>query len=247
MPRKLALKRLTASDLTLFKWHYQNRPAGGQKGFNLDGRLLVGALYPQLGGGTGVPHPRYRVDLYLYGPELAQEHYLVRKILRQQKNWRLNGEVIDNPESEPDRYNDLTEGDFALMEFSGGTNPSTVKVCLLAKNKAADAALYAEFAKLHSTGSMRLLKEAEITKILLQAGPEKAHPLFDWVEGDALEDAVLGGAAGIARISARRSGKGLTPEEFILSRQLAEETGLLGEEFLNGLQALTRYLLMTFL
>src|SRR5690349_10097613 len=125
MPRKLALKRLTASDLTLFKWHFQNHPAGKQKAFNLDANVLVGRLFPQLGEPALVPHPRYPLGLYLYGPGLAPANNLQRKILKQQKNWRLNGELIDNPVENPELYNVLAPGDFALFEFSDGAVPTT--------------------------------------------------------------------------------------------------------------------------
>ena len=85
MPRKLALKRLTASDLTLFKWHFQNHPAGKQKAFNLDASVLVDELYPQLGEPALVPQPRYPLDLYLCGPGLAPANNLQRKILNSRR------------------------------------------------------------------------------------------------------------------------------------------------------------------
>ncbi len=47
MPRKLALKRLTASDPALFKWHFTNSDKGSRKVFNLYNRVLVGALNPR--------------------------------------------------------------------------------------------------------------------------------------------------------------------------------------------------------
>jgi hypothetical protein len=234
MPRKLALKCLTASDLTLFRWHFKNSHKGNQKAFNLDNRVLVGDLYPQLGEASDVPNPRYRIDLYLSGPGLAPEHHLVRKILRQRKNWRLNGEMIDNPDDEPGRYNVLVEGDFALFEFSGSMTPSGVKVVLIAKGEQADSAVHAELVSRYPDGSMWLIEEREVLEMLEVARPPAHHPLYDWVESDALEDAAMGGAQGIAQVSARRGGRGISPEDFIRSRQLAEQTGVSGEELLNG-------------
>jgi hypothetical protein len=234
MPRKLALKRLTASDLTLFKWHFRNSHRGNQKAFNLDARLLVGALYPQLGEGSEIPNPRYPIDLYLFGPGLAPPHNLQRKILRQQKNWRLNGEMIDNPENEPERYNVLVEGDFAFFEFSGNVVPTTAKIVLIAGSEAADAGLHGELARQFPEGSMWLIEESGVAAILDAARPDEEHPLYDWVESDAIEDAALGGAEGIAKVVVRRSGRAISPEDFMRSRQLAEQVGVSGEELLNG-------------
>lgn len=233
MPRKLALKRLTASDLTLFKWHLANHPAGTQKAFNLDSRVLVGGLYPQLGEPPLVPRPRYPLDLYLYGPGLAAVNNLQRKILKQKKNWRLNGELIDNPDEDPQRYNILVPGDFALFEFAGEVVPKTAKVVLLASRAASDAGVHAEFSRRYPDGSMWLLEEGIVSDVLAVASPPAGHPLHDWVQSDALEDAALGGAAGTTAINARRGGRGISPDDFMRSRRIAEATGVAGEELLN--------------
>lgn len=234
MPRKLALKRLTASDLTLFRWHFKSSQKGNQKAFNLDSKILVGALYPQMGGASAIPNPRYRLDLQLQGPGHAGEHYLVRKILRQRKNWRLNGEMIDNPDDDPSRYNVLVEGDFALLEFFGSVEPTSLKIGFVAGGVDADSALHAEMARRYPNGSMHLIDEAEVASILTSARLAANHPIHEWVESDALEDAAIGGAAGIARVATRRAGLGISPEDFMRSRQQAEQTGVCGEELLNG-------------
>ena len=46
MINKLALKRLTASDLTLFEWHFNYRNAGNQKAINLNADVFKDQLYP---------------------------------------------------------------------------------------------------------------------------------------------------------------------------------------------------------
>lgn len=233
MSRKLALKRLTASDLTLFKWHFQKNPTSKQKAFNLDTRVLVDHLYPQLGEPSDVPNPRFPLDLYLIGPGLTVPHNLQRKILKQQKNWRLNGELIDNPEGDQERYNTLEAGDFALFEFSGSVIPSTAKVLLISRGNAADAGVHAELNYRFVEGSMWPLSEKCVTEVLSAAAPQTEHPLHDWIESAALEDAVLGGAEGIDQLNRRCTGRGISPEEFVRSRQAAERTGVAGEEFLN--------------
>lgn len=233
MTRKLALKRLTASDLTLFKWHFQNRPAGKQKAFNLDARILVDALYPALGEPSSIPIPRYPVDLYLLGPGVRPADNLQRKILKQQKNWRLNGELIDNPVETPERYNILQPGDYALLEFSGDRVPNACSVTLIAAEEPADTALHTELSRRYPDGSMWLMEERLVSEVLQIAQPLPEHPLYGWFESAALEDAALGGTTGVNAINRRRNGRGMTPAEFVRSKQAAEQNGIAGEEFLN--------------
>jgi hypothetical protein len=234
MSRKLALKRLTASDLTLFKWHFQNLNIGNQKAFNLDSSVLIGRLYPQLGEPSLVPQPRYPLDLYLCGPGLAPANNLQRKILKQEKNWRLNGELIDNPIENPELYNVLASGDFALFDFSGDVTPTMAKVVLVAAAVQADTAVHAELASRFPRGSMWALEDGLIQEVLDIARPPAGHPLYDWAEVSLLEDAALGGAAGARAINARRGSRGISPDDFMRSRKNAEATGVAGEEMLNA-------------
>lgn len=234
MSRKLALKRLTASDLTLFKWHFQNHPAGKQKAFNLDAGILTGRLYPQLGEPALVPQPRYPLDLYLCGPGLAPTNNLQRKILKQQKNWRLNGELIDNPVESPELYNILVPGDFALFEFTGDVTPTTAHVVLISSALPADVEIHAELARRFPEGSMWVLEERLVQEVLAAAAPPPGHPLYDWAETSLLEDAALGGVMGTEAINARRGSRGVSPEDFMRSRRNAEAVGVAGEELLNA-------------
>ena len=58
---KLALKKLTASDLTLFEWHFRNRNAGNQKAINLNADVFVQQLFPALpevGGSVSLEMPQ---------------------------------------------------------------------------------------------------------------------------------------------------------------------------------------------
>lgn len=40
MSTKIAVKKLTASDLTFFEWHFKNRNAGNQKAINLNRNVM---------------------------------------------------------------------------------------------------------------------------------------------------------------------------------------------------------------
>ena len=134
MMRKIAIKRLTASDLTFFEWHFRNHPAGHQKAINLNANVFVDQLYPALPEVAEERGGRISVDLFIYGPGLRELHNLQRKIVKfgTYKNWRLNGEFIVNPLDSPERYNVLRPGDYALFEFSGSVVPDATKVVLLA-------------------------------------------------------------------------------------------------------------------
>lgn len=99
MLKKLAAKRLTASDLTLFEWHYKNKNAGNQKAINLNANVFVDELFPVLPEIADRQDGRIPLDLQIYGPGHKELHNLQRKIIKigSYKNWRLNGEFIHNP------------------------------------------------------------------------------------------------------------------------------------------------------
>src|SRR5258708_30409050 len=98
MIKKLAIKKLTKSDLTLFKWQVENNKAGHQKAINLSAIVFIKELFPalaeeaKLNGRAG----KFSVDLDIFGPGNAPCLNLQRKIVKfgEYKNWRLNGEFV---------------------------------------------------------------------------------------------------------------------------------------------------------
>ena len=48
MGLKLALKRLSRSDLTFFEWQFRHVNAGNQKSINLNKIILIDKFYPSL-------------------------------------------------------------------------------------------------------------------------------------------------------------------------------------------------------
>lgn len=126
--RKLAVKRLTASDLTFFEWHFRNHNAGNQKAINLNADVFVDELYPALPE-LSIDSGKVPVDISVFGPNGKGLQNLQRKIVKfgTYKNWRLNGEFIYNPNEDPGRYNVLSPGDFAFLEFSGAALPASLK------------------------------------------------------------------------------------------------------------------------
>jgi hypothetical protein len=73
MTSKLALKRLTASDLTIFKWHFENKPAGNQKAINLNADVFIQKLYPSVPLIIEEKQGTLPVNLYIYGPGVSSE------------------------------------------------------------------------------------------------------------------------------------------------------------------------------
>ena len=234
---KLALKRLTASDLTFFEWHFRNRNAGNQKGINLNADVFVSKLYPALPEIAPRLDGRLPVDLFVFGPNAAPELNLQRKIIKTSsyKNWRLNGEFISNPIESTTRFNDLVEGDIAVLEFNDGEIPTRARVVLLARSSNADSTLHGFLNTRLGTSSMVALHQADLVRDMSAAKVSADHPINELALERDLEDAAQGGAIGSRRLRSRRSGRKVFRSELLQAKRQAEENGLLGEEFVNGL------------
>lgn len=238
MKRKIALKRLSASDLTLFEPHYRNSPGTKQKAINLDAGVFVSALFPGLPSRL-LTRDRVIVTLAIFGPGGASAHSITRKILKQQKNWRLNGELIVNPPEEPSRYDLLSKGDYAIIDFAGELEPHTARMYLVAKKLPQDltlhSALEAQYGSLFSDRKgMEEIDQEELAALLNKVGLPEGHPVLDFIDFDALEDAALGGFDGVTKLRRRRRARGVSRDELNRARQSAEQIGRVGEEILNS-------------
>lgn len=239
MKRKLALKRLSASDLTLFEHHYRNTSGAKQKAINLDAAVFVDALFPSLPSRLNTMHGRVIVTLTIYGPGGAGAHSITRKILKQQKNWRLNGELISNPPEESARYDQLTKDDYAILDFTGDPESLTVRMYLVAQDSQQDAVLHAALqAKYGASFSphkgLLEVDPDELARLLSGLALPTEHPALDFMDFDALEDAAQGGFDGLTNLRKRRQARGVSREELGRARQSAEQIGRLGEEILNA-------------
>lgn len=231
MSKKLAIKILTASDLTLFEWHFRNRSAGNQKALNLNADVFVKDLYPALPETQEAATGRLPVDLYLYGPGIAGEVNLQRKIIKHgsYKNWRLDGEFIFNPPGEPDRFNVLQPEDVAIIEFTGDVSPSAVRIVLVSKLTTADQSLHAAVTAWLNGRSMASISEEGLHNIVGTTQLGANHPVYELLIDADLEDAVEGGADGIARLLGRRSGGRISKRQLLDARGRADVVGELGE------------------
>lgn len=242
LKRKLALKRLTASDLTIFKWHFENKNAGNQKAINLNRNIFIDQLYPALPEAAAEQDGRFPLDLRIYGPDGKPELNLQRKIIKHgaYKNWRLNGEFINNPSDDPDRFNELEAGDFVILDFSGGVIPVSATMLFIGSKSVKDKSLYQSLNARIGNRKMVLLLESELDQIISESLISQDHPFNNVNIDDALEDVVLGGPEAIERIWKGVSGRVVSHETLDRARRKAEGNGKIGEQlihdYLVGLQ-----------
>jgi hypothetical protein len=196
--RKIALKRLRHSDLTLFRSYFSTHPVTSkQKAINLDAAILIRQFYPELYN-TSIPTP---VQVALYGPGPGSRHQVGRRIRKQAKNWRLDGALIEDPRDEQSvGYDTLLPDDLAVMEFTDGPDglPTNVNLILVSAVHEADRAAYGLLDKLLKDRSMISLT-AELTTGLLRDLPA-GHPVT-WLLADqdlaSFQDLIVPAASGI--------------------------------------------------
>lgn len=236
MGRKIAVKRLTASDLTFFEWQFRNNNAGNQKAINLNADVFIEKLYPNIPELITSEDGRLSIDLFIYGPGLGVEYNLQRKIVKlpSYKNFRLNGEFVLNPVNEPNRFNVLIPEDIAIFEFLGDIRPAAAKLVLLAQSNEEDKNLHAAFNALLGTKKMVQLTATELTSIINTSKPKEEHPINELNLDIDLEDAALGGKTGTERLLRRPSGRRVSRRDLYRARENADRVGDCGEAFVSS-------------
>lgn len=235
MARRLAVKRLTASDLTLFKWHYEHRAAGHQKAINLNANVFVSEMFPSLPEVAEAEGGRLSLDLDIFGPGTAGLLNLQRKIIKgdSYKNWRLDGEFIANPIEDGGRFNPLAPGDFVVFDFEGAVVPKSARAVFIARAVADDADLHAALGRFLGSASMKSASARDLESVVSAASIDYKHPIHELLLGSALEDVALGGSEGIRTLTRRESGATMSRVELLRARASAEAAGERGEEFVN--------------
>lgn len=234
MPDQLAIKRLTASDLTFFEWHFRNRNAGNQKAINLNANVFIDAMFPGLPALAEQVGGRFGVDLYLYGPGLGtSEQNLQRKIIKigTYKNWRLNGEYIPAPIGEENRYNVLVPGDLAVIEFSGDARPESARIVFVSKTLPEDVELW----RILEAGDYKMatLELARLQAAVDACKTPPEHPIRVLLSREELREAAQGGEALLSAAARRGPVRTITREELQQARRSAEAIGEEGEALVN--------------
>lgn len=235
MVDKLALKRLTASDLTFFEWHFKHRNAGNQKAINLNANVLTGRLYPSLDIIAQDRQNRLGVDLWIAGPAAAEPVNLQRKIIKGStyKNWRLDGEFVYNPDEQPNRFNILAPDDVALLGFEGELAPDTVTLVLVASAAEPDESLFQELSGLLRGRPMMELDAAMLRELCEHLSISDTHPIWRLVTDENLIEAGTGFSPAIERLLQYPRPPRLSAEDLRRARQHAEQIGQMGESLVD--------------
>ena len=231
MISKLALKRLTKSDLTLFAWHFRNQPAGNQKAINLNANVFTGQLYPGLREHQG----NIGIDMWIAGPAAAEQINLQRKIIKgaRYKNWRLDGELIHNPEDASERFNILQPDDVALLGFEGEPIPARVTLVLVGQTAQQDKVLYRGLDGVLANKSMTVVMSDKLGELCDQWNVPQSHPVWLLTRNEDLVEAAMGQAPAVTRLLNRTQTKNMSLDDLRKARRAAEDMGRLGEELVD--------------
>jgi len=232
---RIALKRLTASDLTFFESLFRTLGAGNQKAINLNADVFVERLYPALPGLVPMLGDVIPLTMTILGPAAAPAYVMSRAVTKRDayKNWRLNGEFVRDPEGEAGRFNALKAGDLAVMEFGGEPGPQRLTLQLLAAGSPADAPLHAALNPLLPSGGRLTMMQITRGQIAAAAATvPHAHPIWtmatDTEFDAALEDAALSGIKG-SDILKKKTTRIVTAAALAAAKAAAEQNGRDGE------------------
>ena len=238
MVERVAVKILSASDLTFFEMHHKTSQVGNQKSINLNADVFCKKLYPALidrARGEDIEIP---VSVTVYGPAGGPAYRFPRSITRKgsYKNWRLNGAAVPDPEGEPGRFDILQERDVVVIEFSGESQPTAVTMILVSAT--VDPALAGALIREAGVGSDSRKSMFQLTKLRLsQLADESATPaehplrllLSDPDLEEELEDAAYGNEAALRQLRSRPH-RPISKTDLLKARENADRVGFEGEE-----------------
>lgn len=236
----IAIKKLTASDCTLFEGPYRNSSVGNQKSINLNADVLIDQLYPGLAGPGSPAENEIGMPMTIYGPAGKAAHTLTRKIIKNltYKNWRLNGEFIHGPLGDSSRYDTVTAGDLAIMAFSGIDSPNRMDLILVSQTDPHDAMLHASLSGLFGNKSMVAVNPGQIASAAANAAVPESHPVLiaaaDPELDAALEDAAQGDLEGAGKVLKNKTSRQISKSDLLKAKEKAELVGQHGEGLLNG-------------
>ena len=238
---QFALKKLTRSDLTFFEYQFRRQNAGNQKSINLNADVFVELLFPYARTIAAGQPLQFPVRLQIYGPGLRRTpDNKTRKVIAaggRQKNWRLNGEFVPDPEDDPSRYHRLAADDLAVFAFEESRFqpvPETIALVLVSQAETYDAQVLADLRAFLGTARMTVLPTFELAKVSASAPAD--HPIRELLDIEmdvALEEAALGSVNAIRTLTAKPSARRMTAAALVKARAGAESNGRAGEELMN--------------
>jgi hypothetical protein len=240
MADHFAIKRLTASDCTLFEAVFRTIGAGNQKSINLNADVLIGRLYPNLGVEAAKTGNVITVSVAIYGPNAKPAHRMRHKITKVQtsKNWRLNGVAIPGPSDDSTRYDAIRPGDLAVMAFRGVETPRGLDLVLVSRAAPADAAALSALSPLIGRRSMIEVQPTQIESAIAGFDIADDHPVrlaaVDTRTESALEDAAQGGPIGTETLLRIRNVRPVSDAELAKAKANAARIGREGEALVNA-------------
>ena len=231
MADRIAIKKLSASDCTLFEAVFRNIGAGNEKSINLNADVLVDDFYPNLAALAALTDNEIAMSLSLYGPDGKPAYKIARKIIKNAtyKNWRLNGEFIFGPPEDPSRYDGVQPGDLAVMKFTGDTAPNGLTLILANRTEVSDVSLHKALESLFGTKSMIAVTPTQVAQAANFAAVPETHPIYvaaaDPALESMLEDAAQGGLEGANKLLANKSTYKTSPADLAKAKARAEITG----------------------
>src|SRR5690554_2051904 len=238
--KRLALKRLSASDLTFFEHHFRNTTGTKQKAINLDSKVFVRSFYPNInditGGGETLAHP-----LNIYGPSGAARYSQMCRTLKQAKNWRMGG-VIIRSDITPDRYEALVPGDLAVLVFLEEDHPERVDLFLMSSRSELDSPLYTLLHDAYEEffgerAAMLELSEESLSETLQEGIDsefiEESHQVFEFLRASEALEAPSSSDTGTGSSISPPRKRVMSKEQLNKRKAAAEKIGADGESILN--------------
>lgn len=178
---------------------------------------------------------RLPVDLTIFGPGPGEPLNIQRKIIKhgEYKNWRLDGELIYEPEGDP-RFRLLARGDIAVFDFDHALPPAWLRLFLFASARSEDRPFMAAFAALLGERSMVVAPRASVEDALRSLAPATEHPVHDLLVDTLLDSAWVGAATPDAPRSRRRPAQRIPRETILAARDRADAIGQEGEAVVNA-------------
>jgi hypothetical protein len=236
-----AVKRLTRSDLTFFEYQFRRQNAGNQKSINLNADVFIDDIFPYARTiAAGQPH-QFPVRLQIFGPGLRRTpDNKTRKVIAaggNQKNWRLNGEFVPDPDDDPTRYRGLAAGDLAVFAFEESRVqpvPESIALVLVSQAEAEDARVLTGLQAFLGSARMALLPPEVLGQV--SAASPVDHPIRELLDIEmdvALEEAALGSTEAIRKLRTRPSTRRMSADALMKARASAEANGCKGEVLVN--------------
>lgn len=232
MTERIAVKRLSESDLMFFEPHFRANPVSNQKAINLNADVLATQFFPALAALDRGPNYKFPVDLTVAGPGGTTAAGYRRFVTLSARNWRLET-MIEEPAGQQGRFAEIRRGDLAIMKFGGDKVPSSVDVVIVTKSL--DEAVFDQVVRQLTANfrrSMVAVTGSELVAWADSAAVGDDHPLRSLADEETIDAAVIEATFGndaARRRLRKKAGRPMTETDLAAGRAAAEAIGREGE------------------